>query len=343
MRILAVDDEPGNLMPLQAFFEAEDAHEVVTASSGAEALAIIEAADDDFDCLFLDIQMPQMSGIALCEHILALPDYQHVPIIMLTAMSQQCYIEQAFSVGASDYVTKPFDLIELRYRLRAAGRVATKGNRAADMAKTTNNRWFGSPAAGVKPHPDEPLVIDGVERIVGYSAFENFALALSHTKLLSASAIAVKIVAFKDLYRAVDAGEMLTILQSAAQAIVGRVPGQGNLVSYRGNGVFLCLNPRGSGTSSGHRSIVVNGKAEIQLAFGEEIPLVPLSKTGTLMALSQAVESIECAPASLIDFAEVSRRVLRNQLRTQEQAHFERLTYQVVLDEIIQEERRLLR
>ena len=103
-----VDDEPGILELLKVYLEAEDAHEVVTATSGAEAL-VIDKADADFECLLVDIQMPLMNGIALVEHVRSMPDYVHVPVIMLTAMSQRSYIDKAFTVGATDYITKPFD------------------------------------------------------------------------------------------------------------------------------------------------------------------------------------------------------------------------------------------
>ena len=95
MRILAVDDEPSILELLTTFLESEDDNDIVTASSGKQALAIIETSEIQFDCILVDIQMPEMNGITLCENIRAVPGYFHVPIIMLTAMSQKSYIEKA--------------------------------------------------------------------------------------------------------------------------------------------------------------------------------------------------------------------------------------------------------
>ncbi len=128
MRILIVDDEPSILELLKTFLESADSHEVTTASSGVEALEIIHAAKMDFDCLLLDIQMPEMNGVELCETVRALPDYQRVPILMLTAMSQKTYIDKAFAVGATDYVIKPFDFMELRGRLMSASRIVEEYN-----------------------------------------------------------------------------------------------------------------------------------------------------------------------------------------------------------------------
>jgi CheY-like chemotaxis protein len=350
MRILAVDDEPSILELLEAFLEAEDANEVVTASSGAEALEIIEESDTAFDCILLDIQMPEMNGITLCENIRELPDYFHVPIIMLTAMSQKTYIEKAFAVGATDYVTKPFDFLELRCRLRAAGKIVNEYNRACDVAETAR-RLIRNIGTEAKPHPDEPVSIDGVDRVVGYSAFENYVLALSRTKLLFASAFAVKIVDFRELHEAVNTREMRAILKTVAQVVADQVPDPGNLVSYRGNGVFLCINQKKSTMSSTPRvihigdapsygSAVSPGKSELQVVVGEEISLVSISKTGVLMALRKAVDAIERQPMPIVEMAKLSKRVLRNQSRTQEQSNLSRRSYELVLEEIMREESR---
>jgi DNA-binding response OmpR family regulator len=348
MRILVVDDEPNILELLKAFLEAADNHEVVTATSGADALVIIDKADVDFDCLLLDIQMPEMNGIALCENVRALPDYMHVPVIMLTAMSQKTYIDKAFSVGATDYVTKPFDFLELRGRLKAAAKIVQEHNRATDSAEAAR-RLAMDHGTEVKPHPDEPLIIDGVERVVGYAAFENFVLTLSRTKLLFASAFAVQIADFRTLHATVSAREMRTILKTVAQVIAEHIPDAGNLVSYRGNGVFLCINQRKTLIAANQRETQINGalavckatktgNIEVKVTVGQEISLVSISRAGALMALRKAVDSIEHRPIPMKDVATLSKRVLRNQSRSQEQSNLERRAYELVLEDIVREE-----
>ncbi len=352
MRILIVDDEPSILELLKAFLEAADAHDVVTATSGSQALTIIERTDIHFDCLLLDIQMPEMNGIALCENIRALPDYTHVPIIMLTAMSQKTYIDKAFAVGATDYVIKPFDFLELRGRLKAAAKIIDEHNRAADNAATAR-RLVTDLGAEAKPHPDEPLSIEGVDRVVGYAAFENFVLTLSRTKLLFASAFAVQIADFRVLHEMVPAREMRTILKAVAQVIADHLPDPGNLLSYRGNGVFLCINQKKTSVTQQQREIQLNqalafskplvqGKADIRVAVGHEVSLVSISKAGALLALRKAVDSIEARPVPVMELATLSKRVLRNQSRSLEQAKLERRAYELVLEDIVREESRRL-
>ena len=350
MRILIVDDEPSILELLKAFLEAGNAHEVVTATSGAEALAIINTAEIDFDCLLLDIQMPEMNGITLCENIRALPDYVRVPIIMLTAMSQKLYIDKAFSVGATDYVTKPFDFLELRGRLTAAAKIVDEYSRATDSADKAR-RLILDAGTETKPHPDEPLSIDGVERVVGYTALENYLFTLSRTKLLFASTFAVVIDDFLGLHKAASSREMRTILKTTAQVIADGAPNAGNLVSYRGNGVFLCINLTKTAISTSQRLLQINselakcavttpGRNEIHVCVGPEISLVSFSRAGALVALRRAVDTVEYPPLPIKDLATMSRRALGGGSRTQEQFNLERRAYAIALEDIIREEGR---
>jgi PleD family two-component response regulator len=71
-----------------------------------------------YDCLLLDISMPGMNGIELCKAIRDIPSYRSTPIVMLTGMRDMKSMDSAFQAGASDYITKPFDVIELGARLR---------------------------------------------------------------------------------------------------------------------------------------------------------------------------------------------------------------------------------
>jgi len=350
MRILAVDDEPNILELLKAILEAEGNHKVTTTASGRLALEIIDQADVDFDCLLLDIQMPEMNGIDLCEKVRTLPDYANVPIIMLTAMSQKTYIDKAFSVGATDYVTKPFDFLELKGRLNSAAKIVHEYHRACDTADAAR-RLAQDLEEPAKPHVDEPLFIDGVDRLVSYSAFENFVLALSRTKLLFATSFAIKIADFKSLHETLSARDMRAMLKTLATVIVEQNPGDGNVVSYRGNGVFLCLNQKKSNILPDRRMAVINQAMDtekqirrdmplVQVEVGHEVSLGSISRSGALLALRRAVDQIERHPMAPKELAELSRRVLRSTSRTQEQSNLERRAYEIILQDIVRDERR---
>lgn len=120
MKILCVDDDPAILAVLEVSLATLGGHDIEKALSGQEALDKHLRSGQDFDCFLLDIQMPGMSGIELCKAIRAIPAYKHIPILMLTAMSDEDYIEDAYRYGATDYVSKPFDPNDLNNRVKTA-------------------------------------------------------------------------------------------------------------------------------------------------------------------------------------------------------------------------------
>lgn len=123
MNILAVDDDLSILELLELSLMAFGHEHISTASSATEALAVVKASPVPFDCIFLDIQMPEVSGIELCRALRLLPEYRKTPIIMLTAMNEREYIDDAFLAGATDYISKPFETSDLKARLEVARRL----------------------------------------------------------------------------------------------------------------------------------------------------------------------------------------------------------------------------
>lgn len=122
-RILCIDDEPAILRLLSVVL-APDGHEVVTAASARDALAMLKAGG--IDAVLLDLGLPDRDGLELISAILAA---MPVPIIVVSARAEPDDKVTALDLGAVDYVTKPFDGAELRARLRAALR---KGRAASD-------------------------------------------------------------------------------------------------------------------------------------------------------------------------------------------------------------------
>ncbi|QJD88196.1 response regulator [Cohnella herbarum] len=116
IRILAVDDDPINLKVLVGILEAEP-YRIVTAHSGQEALQLLE--QQSWDLLITDVMMPGMSGYQLTQRVRARYPLSELPVLLMTARSQTADIYTGFSAGANDYVTKPADALELRYRIRS--------------------------------------------------------------------------------------------------------------------------------------------------------------------------------------------------------------------------------
>jgi len=113
-KILIADDNPHILSFVQPALEKEG-YLVATASDGAEALYLWETEHPAL--LILDIEMPEPNGLAVCRKIRQESD--PVPIIFLTVRDSVSDLELGFSLGASDYVSKPFDIRELLARVKA--------------------------------------------------------------------------------------------------------------------------------------------------------------------------------------------------------------------------------
>ena len=117
-RILLVDDEQP-IQTLLSFPLQRDGYEVVQASDGREALA--RFSEQTFDLVVLDVMMPRMDGLEVCRRLRA---RSSVPIIMLTAKSEEIDKVLGLELGADDYITKPFSMREFRSRVKAALRRA---------------------------------------------------------------------------------------------------------------------------------------------------------------------------------------------------------------------------
>ena len=113
MRILVVYDEK-TLVKGMKFNLENEGYEVECAYDGAAALDL--AREGRFDLIILDIMMPEMDGIEACMKI---REFSNVPIIMLTAKSEDADKLMGFESGADDYLTKPFNILELKARVRA--------------------------------------------------------------------------------------------------------------------------------------------------------------------------------------------------------------------------------
>ena len=113
--LLVVDDMPENIHEL---LEAlRDSYRIVVARDGAKALEIMERASPP-DLVLLDIRMPDMDGYEVCRRIKAMPDGNPVPVIFVTVMDATEQKVRGFELGAADYITKPFDVDEVRARIR---------------------------------------------------------------------------------------------------------------------------------------------------------------------------------------------------------------------------------
>ena len=140
MKILVVDDEEVLLKGIR-FNLQNDGYQVVCGTNGREAIEL--ARDSEIKLIVLDVMMPEVDGLEACRRI---REFSDVPIIMLTARTQDMDKLLGFEQGADDYLTKPFNILELKARIRAllrrSGGLERKSNRlsSGSLALDTQER-----------------------------------------------------------------------------------------------------------------------------------------------------------------------------------------------------------
>ncbi len=130
MKILVVDDEALLVKGIK-FNLQNDGYEVITGSNGLEAVEL--AQDSSVDLIILDVMMPEMDGLTACSKI---REFSNVPIILLTAKTEDMDKLMGFDQGADDYLTKPFNILELKARIRALLRRSGAGSSSQASALT---------------------------------------------------------------------------------------------------------------------------------------------------------------------------------------------------------------
>lgn len=113
--VLVVEDESAQREVLKYNLEAEG-FDVVMAENGDEAMLLV--AEENPDLIVLDWMLPNVSGIEVCRRVKANPDTRAIPIIMLSARSEETDRVRGLETGADDYVVKPYSVVELMARLR---------------------------------------------------------------------------------------------------------------------------------------------------------------------------------------------------------------------------------
>lgn len=112
-KVLVVDDEKLIVKGIRFSLEQDDM-EVETAYDGEEAVA--KARETDFDIILLDLMLPKLDGLQVCQQI---REFSDVPIVMLTAKGEDLDKILGLEYGADDYITKPFNILEVKARLKA--------------------------------------------------------------------------------------------------------------------------------------------------------------------------------------------------------------------------------
>ena len=129
-KVLVVDDEKLIVKGIRFNLE-QDGMEVDCAYDGEEAVE--KAKENKYDIILLDLMLPKMDGLEVCQQI---REFSNVPIVMLTAKGEDMDKILGLDYGADDYITKPFNILEVKARIKAIMRRARSEHEEKEKAKT---------------------------------------------------------------------------------------------------------------------------------------------------------------------------------------------------------------
>ena len=132
-KILVVDDEK-EIADLEALYLENENYQVYKYYTAEEAVACIER--EKIDLALLDIMLPKLTGLEVCQQI---REFSNVPIVMLTAKDDDMDKIMGLEYGADDYITKPFNILEVKARIKAIMRRTTVRDSASNAPKTIVN------------------------------------------------------------------------------------------------------------------------------------------------------------------------------------------------------------
>jgi CheY-like chemotaxis protein len=249
MRILAVDDDPDFLDLMQSVLQHAGYTEIETANSADAALEMVRQDSGRFECFLLDVMMPGTDGVELCAKLRSMPQYDAVPVLMLTATMDEETIDRAFDAGATDYVTKPLRGLELGARIRSAARLF-------DQVKLTETLRCGVESLNARieaqakvPFSDVVDISDG-RNLMGYWQLENRLLSLNDG-LFAMKIFAVCAEGIEQDHARLAPEAFRELLQGIAARISSRLAHFRHFITYGGDGCFGCVvigrRPTGDG------------------------------------------------------------------------------------------------
>ncbi|MDL2294823.1 response regulator transcription factor [Ruminococcaceae bacterium OttesenSCG-928-D13] len=181
-KILVVEDE-GSIRELIVLNLEMAEYEVVQAASAEEGLQLFNAAPESFSCAVLDIMLPGMNGFTLCENIRAASPV--VGIVMLSAKSLEADKIKALSIGADDYMTKPFSISELKARIDAlCRRVGRTKTTTEDDGRLVSGSFVLDEKSRMMLKNGQPIDLTQVEFQIMELFFRNSGTALVREKIL---------------------------------------------------------------------------------------------------------------------------------------------------------------
>lgn len=240
LRILAVDDDPFILGLIPVISAKAGFPEVTAVASARLAIDKLAQAERAFDCLLLDVNMPEMDGTELCRRVRGLVAYKQTPIIMLTGRRDMRSMDLAFQAGATDYATKPFDVVEFGERLRLVKESieARDGTSAAVDGSATHSSNLGR---GSALELVDEVQLDGLQNFISRTALVNYVTRLPNLTATSFRIIAAKVDCTDLAHTRTSFQPFMSVLRGAAVAASNAIGSDQCMMAYAGEGTILIV------------------------------------------------------------------------------------------------------
>lgn len=248
MRILAVDDDPVILEMLEQCLPNGRDIELVCCGSAEEALAVSKTDEGAFDCLLLDVMLPGIDGVALCDWFRQSKRYRTTPIIMITASREADLMERAFHAGATDFLAKPLDGMELRARINAAAMLNASLHRERQALHT-----LAEMSEKLQLRFDDEVDLD-VPGIGDTLSLEN-ALLRMPDGCYAMSLFTLDIVGLRGIHKAVCPAAFRYHLETVGLAATEGLEGRAWRLAYVGSGRYVGVI---MGRARFHRDVVLD-------------------------------------------------------------------------------------
>lgn len=272
MRILVVDDDENARELTEAALLSAGYSDIVTADSAWSAIKVLDVGGNaeekaNIDLILLDIIMPEVDGIEACARIRNDPRYGDVPIIMVTSLDDMDSLANAFVAGATDYITKPINRVELVARVRAALKLKSELDRRQarerELLEFLSN-WGDRRAT---------LWIDEATGLFVGEVAEAYLTASTNKPTDETISIFAMSLDRLDIYRAAHGAEASqNILAQIAQAIRRLAASIGVIAAAYRNGTIVVVAPECSSSSA--RTLgetLCNTVSKLRLANSEAI------------------------------------------------------------------------
>ena len=232
MRILAADDDPVILDLLKSPMWLGSDHDLVCVTSADAALQAIRD-NRPFDAFLIDVVMPGMDGIALCAAIRAMARHAATPIIMITASTAVDLMQRAFAAGATDFVRKPLDGLELGARIN----MATLLNASLNRERTARATLAHLRQRTVLGQHDSPFM-DVPTAAVSYLSLKNHILGIS-SGCHAMSLFSLRVSGIELPCDAMAEDDLLQCLAAIGTIVMQEAEQPSTVLAYVGRGLFV--------------------------------------------------------------------------------------------------------